>query len=121
MTANRRAFLKRTATASILFSLPLRTLAAPPGQKNTKSKSKGDPRDAGFGNTPGLIQSGISAAAARDLFRGSGDAEESYKPLPPGIRKNLARGKPLPPGIAKTRLPGGYVGRLPHYSGYEWT
>ena len=24
-----------------------------------------------------------------------------YKSLPPGIRKNLMRGKPLPPGIAK--------------------
>ncbi|MFP6848178.1 MAG: anti-virulence regulator CigR family protein [Pseudomonas sp.] len=39
--------------------------------------------------------------------------------LPPGITKNLAKGKPLPPGIAKnfdSRL----QGRLPHYDGYEW-
>jgi hypothetical protein len=39
--------------------------------------------------------------------------------LPPGIAKNLARGKPLPPGIAKnfdSRL----TSRLPHYDGYEW-
>lgn len=39
--------------------------------------------------------------------------------LPPGIAKNLARGKPLPPGIAKnfdSRL----NARLPHYDGYEW-
>lgn len=39
--------------------------------------------------------------------------------LPPGIAKNLARGKPLPPGIAKnfdSRL----TSRLPHYEGYEW-
>ncbi|MEO9333518.1 anti-virulence regulator CigR family protein [Ectopseudomonas guguanensis] len=39
--------------------------------------------------------------------------------LPPGIAKNLARGKPLPPGIAKnfdSRL----ISRLPHYEGYEW-
>ena len=43
-----------------------------------------------------------------------------YKPLPPGIRKNLARGKPIPPGIAMTRLPQGYVDRLPRYPGYEW-
>jgi Ni/Co efflux regulator RcnB len=43
-----------------------------------------------------------------------------YKPLPPGIRKNLARGKPIPPGIAKTRLPQGYVNQLPRYNGYEW-
>lgn len=39
--------------------------------------------------------------------------------LPPGIQKNLARGKPLPPGIAK-RLDGRLIGRLPHYDGYEW-
>ncbi len=43
-----------------------------------------------------------------------------YKPLPPGIRKNLARGKPIPPGIAMTRLPSGYVNQLPRYNGYEW-
>jgi hypothetical protein len=43
-----------------------------------------------------------------------------YKPLPPGIRKNLARGKPIPPGIAKTRLPQGYINQLPRYEGYEW-
>lgn len=39
--------------------------------------------------------------------------------LPPGIAKNLARGKPLPPGIAKNfdrRL----LGQLPRYDGYEW-
>jgi len=28
-----------------------------------------------------------------------------YAALPPGIRKNLARGKPIPPGIAMTRFP----------------
>ena len=39
--------------------------------------------------------------------------------LPPGIQKNLARGKPLPPGIAK-KLDGRLLRRLPHYDGYEW-
>ncbi|MHA5498442.1 anti-virulence regulator CigR family protein [Pseudomonas aeruginosa] len=39
--------------------------------------------------------------------------------LPPGIQKNLARGKPLPPGIAK-KLDSRLLGRLPHYEGYEW-
>ncbi len=43
-----------------------------------------------------------------------------YKPLPPGIRKNLARGKGIPPGIAMTRLPSGYINHLPRYEGYEW-
>jgi Ni/Co efflux regulator RcnB len=35
------------------------------------------------------------------------------KGLPPGIAKNLARGKPLPPGIAKQHLPNGLVSLLP--------
>lgn len=40
-------------------------------------------------------------------------------PLPPGIAKNLARGKPLPPGIAKN-FDGRVTSQLPHYDGYEW-
>lgn len=43
-----------------------------------------------------------------------------YEPLPPGIARNLARGKPLPPGIAKKRLPGPLYDRLPRREGYEW-
>lgn len=40
--------------------------------------------------------------------------------LPPGIARNLARGKPLPPGIAKQILPGALIGRLPPvHDGYE--
>jgi len=40
--------------------------------------------------------------------------------LPPGIAKNLGRGKPLPPGIAKQMLPNDLAGRLPPVSeGYE--
>lgn len=39
--------------------------------------------------------------------------------LPPGIAKNLARGKPLPPGIAK-RFDSRLTSQLPHYDGYEW-
>jgi hypothetical protein len=42
------------------------------------------------------------------------------KPLPPGIRKNLARGKPLPPGIAKRDLSGPFVGKLPSHPDYVW-
>jgi hypothetical protein len=38
---------------------------------------------------------------------------EAVKPLPPGIAKNLARGKPLPPGIAKTRVPDAVLVQLP--------
>lgn len=66
----------------------------------------------------GAITAGISIGDARQLasrYKLSGS-----KPLPPGIRKNLARGKPMPPGIAKTRLPEAFVGELPRHAGYEW-
>jgi hypothetical protein len=65
-----------------------------------------------------VIGAGISIGDARLLaaqYNLTG-----YKPLPPGIRKNLARGKPLPPGIAKHYLPQPFVGRLPRHPGHEW-
>ena len=43
-----------------------------------------------------------------------------YRALPPGVRKNLARGKPLPPGIAMKTVPGPLLAELPRYPGYEW-
>jgi Ni/Co efflux regulator RcnB len=44
---------------------------------------------------------------------GNGGGKKKHKDLPPGIAKNLARGKPLPPGIAKQQLPDGLVHALP--------
>ncbi len=52
--------------------------------------------------------------------KNKGKGKNKYKPLPPGIKKNLARGKPLPPGIAKTRFPDGLLGQLPGRTGYDW-
>ena len=46
----------------------------------------------------------------RDYYR---TRREAIKPLPPGIAKNLARGKPLPPGIVKTRVPDAVLVQLP--------
>ncbi len=46
--------------------------------------------------------------------------KKEAKALPPGIVKNLARGKPLPPGIAKQALPRELVVQLPPVKdGYE--
>ncbi len=52
-----------------------------------------------------------------DYFRHHAYSEQS---LPPGIAKNLARGKPLPPGIAKRYLPQELRGELRPRPGYEW-
>lgn len=42
------------------------------------------------------------------------------EPLPPGIAKNLARGKPLPPGIAKRHMAPDLIRRLPSREGCDW-
>jgi len=39
--------------------------------------------------------------------------KKGNKGLPPGIAKNLQRGKPLPPGIANQTLPVGLIDLLP--------
>ena len=65
-----------------------------------------------------LATAGISIAAARGYATDYGLT--GYSALPPGIRKNLARGKPLPPGIAKKMVPGPMLARLPVHPGYEW-
>lgn len=65
-----------------------------------------------------VIDAGISAVLAREYARDAG--LRGYAGLPPGIRKNLARGKPLPPGIAKKVGSGRFLDRLPRHQGYEW-
>jgi Ni/Co efflux regulator RcnB len=57
------------------------------------------------------------AAAIRAYYRandrGRGNGRGRSDGLPPGIEKNLARGKALPPGIAKQYLPPDLLRRLP--------
>ena len=48
--------------------------------------------------------------SATSSKNGKGNGKKS---LPPGIAKNLRRGKPLPPGIAKQVLPTGLIDLLP--------
>jgi hypothetical protein len=115
----------------IILALTALLLAAPavadPQNKNGKGKDKNDSLsatvsgslDVMFGDgKSGYISAGISFGDARKLAQDFNMLGQ--KPLPPGIRKNMARGKPMPPGIAKSRMPGGFIGGLPHHDGYEW-
>lgn len=62
----------------------------------------------------------IFSRAERQLFRDYfAQHEFEVRPLPPGIARNLARGKPLPPGIAKRQLPTNLAARLPTRTGVE--
>jgi len=67
---------------------------------------------------PDHVDSDISFSRARSLAVNYGLV--GYQALPPGIAKNLARGKPLPPGIARKTLPASMMNDLPYYPGYEW-
>jgi Ni/Co efflux regulator RcnB len=46
-------------------------------------------------------------------YHGKGHGKGKHKGLPPGIARNLQRGKPLPPGLAKQALPYELQRRLP--------
>lgn len=72
----------------------------------------------GSGTVTDLVYAGITATLAHRYALDYGLS--GYSSLPPGIRKNLARGKPLPPGIAKKMVPSPLLSRLPRYPGYEW-
>ncbi|HDG1707770.1 TPA: hypothetical protein PFE25_000903 [Kluyvera ascorbata] len=67
---------------------------------------------------PDHVDSDISFNDARRIAVNLGLT--GYPSLPPGIAKNLARGKPLPPGIAKKVVPRSMLDQLPYYPGYEW-
>lgn len=119
---------RRHLIALMPLCLALPALANPPeGRGHGHGKGKHEERDDRSGGTDvslrgdagGLVSVNISVGDARLWVRESG-VRERYADLPPGIRKNLARGKPLPPGIAKRLPPPALQQRLPHYPGYEW-
>lgn len=86
------------------------------GQGNEKSnKDHGNRKNYG---KPDHVDSDISFSRARSSAVNYGLV--GYQALPPGIAKNVVRGKPLPPGIAKKTLPASMINDLPYYPGYEW-
>lgn len=112
----RRRFQTILASALALSMSVTAAYADPP---HGKGKGKHGGGDAASTDSPGVtISLGISFDQARRIAVDVGAS--GYKPLPPGIRKNLARGKALPPGIAKKYAPNAMVSRLPVHPGYEW-
>lgn len=71
-----------------------------------------------------VVFSDGEASIIRAYYRDHGVSHQGRKKnkkvLPPGIAKNLQRGKRLPPGIAKQALPPGLINQLPPPpKGYE--
>lgn len=59
-------------------------------------------------------EASTGASPGRGNGHGKGHGRKGGRDaLPPGIAKNLARGKPLPPGIAMQRLPAELTAQLP--------
>jgi hypothetical protein len=128
---------KYLTVAVTIFSIALLTgqAYANPGNGNGNHGNSSSHGNSGKGNNgkgqsgdnhgsrknygkPDHVDSDISYNDARKIAVNLGIT--GYQPLPPGIAKNLARGKPLPPGIAKKAVPSSMLNQLPYYPGYEW-
>ena len=96
----------------LAIALALSATADAQSPKNNKGRG-GQPKAE---QTVGVTFGAVAEREIRAYFQTNTLAPQS---LPPGIAKNLARGKPLPPGIAKRALPGGLLTRLPAYPGHE--
>ncbi|MGN4048002.1 anti-virulence regulator CigR family protein [Pseudomonas sp. SM4] len=127
MTVIRFLVTSFTCLALAVGSVPA---MSDPGNGNGKGNGKGAPQNSQAHGNQGNKGKGSGSGnldrapiVDRSGVLGVIDGYRSYwnpgSSLPPGIQKNLARGKPLPPGIAK-KLDGRLAGKLPHYDGYEW-
>lgn len=108
-----------TQLSAITLALALASASAfaePPHDKGKKADKRDHPHSSRHQDRQEIT---IEETVVRSIFRDQRSYLEPAKPLPPGIRKNLARGKPLPPGIAK-RFDGRMESRLPQYPGYDW-
>ena len=88
------------------------------GSASAQGKGRGKP-DGGEKTSHMKVKPGSDAEIRiiREFY-----SADSRKPqsLPPGIAKNLARGKPLPPGIAKKQLHDDLIILLPARPGARW-
>lgn len=62
---------------------------------------------------------GFTVAERQIVVEFFANHRQDVEPLPPGIARNLARGKRLPPGIAKRQVPSQLQAQLPTHVGAE--
>lgn len=99
----------RTAGAAAALALTLVCLA--PAEVLGQGRGNARPE------TPAVTLSVEMQGLVRDFY--ASRPASGLEALPPGTRKNLARGKPLPPGIAKKTAPPELLSRLQLPVGYE--
>jgi hypothetical protein len=87
-------------------------------EKGGHGKGHGNPHEAGQGKDeaggPGGSGGVTITTNDRTVIQNYFIANPvGVSPLPPGIAKNVARGKPLPPGIAKKQAPPMLIQQIP--------
>lgn len=95
----------------------------PPGLERPAQAQPGPPGRRGGGSADSAALSfSLSFSAGERRLIHDWFAHNPLQPaaLPPGIARNLARGKPLPPGIAKRFLPQPLLAQLPARDGYDY-
>jgi hypothetical protein len=101
-----------------LFAIPFLLLCLMAARVDAQGKGRGKPAGSARAShvkvKPG---SDVEIRIIRDYYSVGSRRPES---LPPGIAKNLARGKPLPPGIAKKHVPDDLIILLPARPGAHW-
>jgi hypothetical protein len=106
----------RPSLIGLAVALTSAALAAPAAaQKPDKPKGPDGP------GVEVAVSVGFSASERRVISEYFAEHRYDATPLPPGVAKNLARGKPLPPGIAKRQLPPDLQARLESRAGVEVT
>jgi hypothetical protein len=125
------------AVLALALAMAAPAMAQGPGEKGKPAAEKGKEKEKGAekAKEKGRAAGGDAAkekaaeeageaareAAARELrgyhSRSGGRPAE----LPPGIAKNLQRGKPLPAGIQRSKVPEGLASKLPRRPGEEWS
>ena len=101
--------------AALAVSLALVTAAAGAQGKSRHKDDKGV--DVAVRSHTVVLTTDSELRIFRDYYRARG---HKPKPLPPGIAKNLARGKRVPPGLMRSRLPDDLVVILPRRDRHEW-
>jgi hypothetical protein len=100
------------AAAALLLALAIPTSVHAQGRGN--GRGRGGPPSAepapSAGPSVSVTLSVGDQAIIREYY--AAHPREGVESLPPGIRRNLARGKPLPPGIAKRMPPADLSARI---------
>ena len=109
----------RVALLAVVVSVAVCSCSssAPASAPRTSSvpRATPPPRTVPATSTVSITFTADDAAIVRAYYSGQsrgGNGRGRNGGLPPGIEKNLARGKPLPPGIAKQYLPSDLIVRL---------